>query len=548
MGILSRLLGFFRGRRERQGQLRLAADCHDPYVAAEAVRAFSRYPGHRELELDTRQGKALFRDSDLPRLLSLTKGGGYGDGERVGGEPVFARAMMGGSAYGFPGGWTQDRIEQVMHLKGWVYIAIRAIWQRLARIPPNVAFVHEGPPARPVQKGADALARWYYQKSLHTIKPHETIVPAPAQHPLCRLFANPNGPDVSFDFWFELGMYLELTGNSYIWTVPSNLGVLDHTYKAAELWVLPAHWVWPRIGRDRLIEYYEIRPWIGPGMLRFPPSDVIHLRYKSPIHKIDGYSPQTAGAEWIDTAESINRSRFFSFKNGAFPIGNLKMGPTYTDFDDEKLERMYAKLDARFRGESNHGRPIITPPDAEYVPLTINPTEMAYTESADQLRDWILALWGVPKEVAGIQDAGSEIAMYGPLRQFAENCLIPRVTYLGQSFTEKLAHRWDKRLRVWWDDPSPDDPEQKRADNEMLYNVQAKTPNEIRADYGLPPLPDGDRVNSPHPEPAQTNIHTGGGPGVAHAPPGAPPRPQGQGKPKPNGKPRRPVGNGRARP
>src|SRR5262249_38110907 len=185
--------------------------------------------------------------------------------------------------------------------------------------------------------------------------------------------------------------------------------------------------------------------------------------------------------------------------NGHFPSGNLKLGDRYADLDDEDLERAYAKFAARFQGEQNTGRPIITPPDAEYVPLVINPTEMAYTQSADQLRDWILALWAVPKEIAGIQDAGSEIAMYGPLMQFAQNALIPRTTYLGQVLTEQLAHRWDKRLRLWWDDLIDQDPDQLRQDMLMRHRTESITPNEIRAHYGDPPIAGGDEIKKPQP-------------------------------------------------
>jgi HK97 family phage portal protein len=278
------------------------------------------------------------------------------------------------------------------------------------------------------------------------------------------------------------------------------------------------------VGKDRLIEYYEVRPWIGPGMLRFPAEDVIHLRFKSPIHKIDGFSHLTAGAEWIDTQESVNRSRFFQFKNGCFPLGNLKLGDRYVDLDDEDMDRLYAKFFARFQGESNAGRPIITPPDSEYVPLTINPTEMDYVQSSDQLRDNILATWGVPKEIAGIQDAGSEIAMYGPMQQFAENALIPRAVYIGQVLTEKLCSRWDKTLRFWWphDELVGENPVEKRETLKMRYDTQSITSNEIRAAYGEQPLPGGDAINDPKPHlPA---------PGQPGAGPGAAPSTNGNGR------------------
>src|SRR5262249_42762886 len=152
--------------------------------------------------------------------------------------------------------------EQVMHLKHWVYIAQRRIWDRIARLTPNVGFVTAPASSGPHLK---QFADYRFRKSLHAIKPHEDVLPAGPGHPLCRLLSCPNKHDVSFDLWSELGIFLELTGNAYLWTIPTNLGVLDGTFKAAELWIIPSHWVWPRVGKDHLIEYYEVRPWIGPG-------------------------------------------------------------------------------------------------------------------------------------------------------------------------------------------------------------------------------------------------------------------------------------------
>lgn len=531
MGLLASFRGWLRGRADRRRAIDAASKVDDRHVALDVLKYLSTHPAALEVSLDTPHGRAVFTRGDVPRLESVVKAYGNRSRPQIG-ERLFAHSMQGGSAYGFPGGWSSDRLESVLHMKAWTFIAIRAIWSRLARLPPHAGFVTErlGPAGQttPYSPQQRALDFHWHRKSLHAVKPHETVTPAPAHHPLCTLLANPNKFDVSYDLWYELGMFLELTGNAYLWAVPSNLGLLDGSLKAAELWVLPSHWVWPRVGKDHLIEHYEVRPWIGPGMLRFPASDVIHVRFKSPIHKIDGYSPLTAGAEWIDTSESVNRSRFFQFKNGCFPLGNLKLGDRYVDLDDEDLERLYAKLYGRFQGEANYGRPIITPPDSEYVPLTINPTEMAYVGSSDQLRDMILSLWAVPHEIAGITDAGSEVAMYGPMRQFAENCLIPRVTLLGQVMTERLARRWDKRLRLWWPDPTPDDPAQKRENLLALHQMEAVTPNEARMELlGWAPLPGGDEVKRQSqggggatPPPGQAD--NGAVPG---APPTAPARP-----------------------
>lgn len=368
-----------------------------------------------------------------------------------------------------------------MHFRHFVYIAVNAVCSEIARCPPNFAYVtaRDGGErrGRAERHAFERLGQARFHKTMHAVKPHEEVRYLELDHPLNRLFRHPNDVDVTCNLLYELTLFLELTGNSYLWKIPNRLGF------PVEAFVLPAHWVWPRVGTNEWVQYYEIRPWVGPGVFHLPPDEVIHFRYPSPIHKLDGWSKQTAGAEWIDVAESVDRCRYYQFKNGCFPMGWLELGTDY-DPTDQDIERIYAKFFNRAQGEWNYGRPIITPPGSKYNPLMISPMEMAYIESADQLRDWVLALFRVPKEVAGIQDAGSEIAMYGPMTQFCRFAIAPIYQLLGEVLTKDLCSIYDPRIRCWWDDPTPDNPEQKRADIKLQFDTGAITTNEIRAEYG----------------------------------------------------------------
>lgn len=440
---------------------------------------------------------------DHPRLPGAVRRGR--------GEYVIGGGLMGGAATGYAGGWTQDRLEQVLHYRHWTYIAVRAITHQIAGLPPMVAHVRPGPAAPSTRvRGQQLLGQQpLYLKSMRAVQEHEQVDPVGPEHPLRRLLTEPNAWDVAADWISELVMFLELTGNGYLWLVPNGFGL------PCELWVMPSHWVWPRLGPAG-VAYYEIRPFLGTGTLRFPPEEIIHLRYKSPAHKIDGWGPQQAGAEWIDAGESVNTSRFWQFKNGCYPIGNLELGEGYADPDDAELERIYAKFFARVQGEQNHGVPIITPPGAKYNPLTISPAEMAYVQSADQLRDWVLALYGVPKEVAGIQDAGSEIAMYGPLVQFSQFTIAPKLRYLGQALTRWLARRYDPTLRIWWEDPTPESPDQLNRNLDLDARHGQISSAEYRAARNRPPY-------TPEEEERYSTIGKTTGPAAPGESPGGPP-------------------------
>ena len=216
-------------------------------------------------------------------------------------------------------------------------------------------------------------------------------------------------------------MFEELCGVSYEWIPHNDRG------QPAERWCIPSHWVWPRTGggrypdggighrypnydpnqrvgdyarfgnnyvdpndphADELIHYYEVRPWGGmgsAGILRIPPNEMIMNRWPSPINKIDGYSKLAAIAQWIDSEESISKSRWSQFMNVARPEFWVELGAGYEDPDDDRVKRVEAKIASKFQGEFNFGKPLVTPPGAKITPLSFNPTEMAYFQccSAD---------------------------------------------------------------------------------------------------------------------------------------------------------------------
>jgi phage portal protein BeeE len=482
----------------------------------------------------------------LPALQQLR---GLREKKATRGERVISSLFpQRGSSY--PGAWGTNKVEQVNHLVSWIYVAVHTICSRTASIMPNLAYVSDVPKpgvtTKACQRGLMNLggrgfggsptvgfggnrtrdsgsngsmieySNWdpsalcsggghsfltmgeYRSKALSVVKPHEELEPLESDHILRRLIENPNPVDTSFDLFYELGMFEELTGVSYLWLTPNDWG------RPCELWVIPSHWVWPRTGggqyvppdnpnADRLVQYYEIRPWGGTGsagMLKFPPEEVIMTRWKSPLNKIDGYSKLSAGAQWIDSEESVTKSRWAQFQNIARPEFWVELGPGYEDPDDDRISRVEAKFAAKIQGEYNYGKPIITPPGAKLTPLSFNPTEMAYFQSSDQLRDYVLALFNLSKVSVGISDSmtyGSILAVLGSICSF---CLNPRLSMRGQVLTKHLASKWDeprRKVKLWWDDMVPVDPAQVNSDLGTDGQFHAITPNEVRALRGRKP-------------------------------------------------------------
>lgn len=332
--------------------------------------------------------------------------------------------------------WSNNRFEQVQHLLDWQFIAINIIASKVASISPNTAMVSDvHKPGRtvkacqramsggmfggsteisttyaksvhsPVLSGRDMPMGFggghghsfmtigeYKSKALSVIKPHEELEPLENSHLLRRLIDNPNPMDTAFDYTYEKVMFLYLCGTSYEWIIPNAFG------KPAERWVLPSHWVWPRTGDGRLMDendpnankliaYFEVRPWGGTGsagMLRIPANEVVMTRFKSPINKLDGYSRLWAISRWIDTEESITKSRWAQFINKARPELWIELGPGYEDPDDNIIARLESKIAQKHQGEMNTGKPLVTPSGAKATVLSFSPNEMDYFQCLDK--------------------------------------------------------------------------------------------------------------------------------------------------------------------
>ncbi len=454
----------------------------------------------------------------LPHLKSITKGST--PGERVIGSLFPNR---GSSWYA----WGDDRIRQVSHMKNWTYVAIHTICSKMASIVPNMAYVSNAAKPGLTTKACNRSAGQfggesfisdgghsyltmgaYRNKALSVIKPHEELEPLESEHPLRRLLENPNPVDTSFDLLYETQMFQELCGVSYTWAVPSDLGKRTGSNIPCELWCIPSHWCWPRTGggqildptyefSESLIAYYEIRPWGGAGaagMLKIPPDEIIMERWKSPVNKFDGYSKLTAIAQWIDSEESISASRWSQFINQARPEFWVELGEGYEDPNDDRISRLEAKFAAKIQGEYNYGKPVITPPGAKITPLSFSPTEMAYFQSEEQIRDMILSAFQVPKSAVGISEGMTYGSVLATLAQLCENCINPRLAMRGQALSKQLASRWStegRRIKIWWDNCTPADPAQVNSDITTDLQADAITPNEVRALRGRKPYRNG---------------------------------------------------------
>lgn len=250
----------------------------------------------------------------------------------------------------------------------------------------------------------------------------QEIEPLSSDHPLSVLIRTVNSEDWWQSFLFELLLFLELTGESFIWMVPSNFKTENATGGLpVQLWVIPTQWVEIVYEKSGALKAYRVTPHGDTRKRRdLPPGEIFHIKFKSPMDKTRGYSPSSAGGAWIDANEAIEESRFHTFKNTINPSVWLKItDKNMIDPNDPILDRIKERWKQRAAGIVKNREPQVVPPgiDIDHEG-TMTPSEMDYPDSSGEMRDNIFALRGVNKFIAGYTDGMNRAQVVSALVQF----------------------------------------------------------------------------------------------------------------------------------
>lgn len=361
------------------------------------------------------------------------------------------------------GWWRDDAAEQLRNYQSWVYAAVNAIGQEIARQRPFLA-----------QSSGQA--------------DHDRLPLAPT-HPLCRLLDQPNPWLTAWELWYLTVVYLELTGNCF-WYVAD----FAESREPGEIWVVPTPWVRPIPDATAFVKGYEVRPPSGPREI-FTPREIIHLKYPNPLDPHYGLSPLQANALTIDANAELLRSRYQMFLSGARPGIVFQTPQTLTE---QTLRRIEEKLETKFSGRGNWQRPLVLEQGLTASPWTLTPAEMDFLNSSRMTRDEIFALFRVPPPVAGVVEnlgLGADIWL-GARVMFCEGTVQPKLDLIAQALTRDLGRRYGPDILVTFPDCSPRQAELRRKDDELDARLGLRTFNEIRRSRGLMPYPDA-KFDSP---------------------------------------------------
>lgn len=395
-----------------------------------------------------------------------------------------------------PGGWIDNKWEEVNHDKGAVYVAIRAIMDVI-----HCASVTVGRKAR--NRGKATLAGGKLVKSHQSSATDQEYQPV-IDHPICRLVEKPNAVDTLGDILSYMILQNRLTGVAPLWTVPNDAG------KVVELYALPTALTTPQWARTpefprgawRIQPFYASgglgylpTPFSGAGAI-IPNEEIQRFMDPHPMFRWDGKSPLAAGSFQLDILEEIDQARWAAFDHGVTMDAVLQVD----GFDDRQIERLESRMEQKHQGARNHRRFLVvsgqgTGQDRMRIQtFSQSPKEMDFSNSWDQMIGFVLALFGVPKSVSGLATVTSYSELYAALRQFyqRQKALAFR---LAEFLSKALCWRYSKfpgEYRIQIDLPALDDPDLLEKQLSLDTQNAGITVNELRKLRNREPVDNGD--------------------------------------------------------
>ncbi len=318
------------------------------------------------------------------------------------------------------------------------------------------------------------------------------------QHPLLDLLDGVNPDMIGSELKYLTSSHLDLVGNCY-WLLTDTKGnpVKDDLAKPDATYLLDPSKVHPLIDKSSFpfrITGYKMK--LESRNIVFDPACIIHFRSPDPMNFFEGRGIVQAGAEYIDNdnyAMEFNRKFFL---NGARPAGFLETEMVA----ESQVEALKIGFMDVHGGIDNMQRIGVLPKGVKWTPAGTNPKDMDFKNLSEDMRDRILALFGVSKTILGTAEsdtnrATAETADY----VFSKRVIKPHMQRICDFLNEKLVPRYGDDLYISFIDPVPEDRGARTTEMQAAVGSQPiLTINEARDEFmGLGPVEGGDVLMAP---------------------------------------------------
>lgn len=392
----------------------------------------------------------------------------------------------------------------------WVYVMAYKNAVTIAEVPLRLFVANGSNVAATKAVDPSVLKRFQEDASLQRL-PHvkqADMIEEIVEHPVLSLLENVNAWDNGFETLMLISIFLDLTGNTFLW-VPQNRSGMPPD----QMVVLPTQWVKPirnkqdlngfsgtvKLAKDGVIKGYLFGTSVNRSIF-IPVEEIVHFKRPNPENPWWGKGAleaqiMAAARDWaMDVYEqAINKN----MGRPSMIISPKGEGNTLTEAERKAMQADWA---ATLQGVHQAGKVLVSSGMVDIKDTAFKPKEMNHPLGRKEAMEKIANGFGVPVSLVkseGVPRANLESSLF----QYMRFTILPTLRMIQQKMNERLIPMFDNsdfsvsnRVFLAFDNPVPEDKEFKLKRTTDLVGGSIMTINEGRAEEGLEPIPDGDVV------------------------------------------------------
>lgn len=307
------------------------------------------------------------------------------------------------------------------------------------------------------------------------------------EHPVLTLLHDVNPFFSYYEIFEHLAADLELGGNHY-WLLEK-----DSSGKPIEIY--PLHYSRMTVipSPENYVEAYQYT--LGEKVWIIPVENIIHFRTYNPNSYITGMSTIEAVRTTIETDVASKEYSKAFYQNGANPGVILEYPGS---LNKDAIQMMKTQWDHEFKGFKKAYRTAVAAGGLKVHRMDQTSSDMQFIEQRKLNRDDILAMFGVPGIILGVNDSTVYASAKEAEKGFSKHTINPKLKRIEVTLNEFLLSLYEgEKLEFEYVSQVEDDPIEKTAYYTAGINNGWLSLNDVRRAEGLPELEDGEDVFLP---------------------------------------------------
>jgi len=313
-------------------------------------------------------------------------------------------------------------------------------------------------------------------------------------HPVARIFKNPNRIQTWFEFAFQMHVAFLLRANAYAIILRDGRGIptslIPVNPDQVFLYEAPDGSIFYNVAR-----YSMFQTSILSGVpLMIPEDDVFHLRGLT-FNMLAGASTIGIARDSIGVALGLEQQAARFIGNGARPSGVLQTAKQLSEPAAKRLREQWAQLRS---GIQNVGTTAILEDGIEWKPMNLTSVDLEFMDQRKFSIEDIARFFGTPLHKLAVAGEVGKLKLDQADQAYVNSTIMPDLEAWEQKFekvfnldADKLIADFDERKLLRAEEAT-------RINNQRLQVMSGlKTQNECRAIEGDPPMPGGDVLLRP---------------------------------------------------